>query len=131
MLNPPDSHADLLGLTMVADIATTGPLGEPHCTPVWFDWDGLLIRLSLTTARQKYRNICASPLVAMSLIDPSNPYRSMEVRSSVVDISDDPENEFLNALALRYLEIDEYTFDAPGTQRVVVTLEPNHFNTWE
>ena len=56
---------------------------------------------------------------------------SMEVRSSVVDISDDPENEFLNALALRYLEIDEYTFDAPGTQRVVVTLEPNHFNTWE
>tara|TARA_B100001964_G_scaffold182483_1_gene201920 strand:+ start:1148 stop:1543 length:396 start_codon:yes stop_codon:yes gene_type:complete len=131
MLNPPDSHVDLLGLTMVADIATIGPSGEPHCTPVWFDWDGLLIRLSLTTARQKYRNICVSPLVAMSFIDPDNPYRSMEVRSSVVDISDDPGNEFLDALALRYLEIDEYTFDTPETRRVVVTLEPNHFTTWD
>ena len=116
---------------MVADIATIGPSGEPYCTPVWFDWDGLLIRLSLTTARQKYRNICASPLVAMSLIDPDNPYRSMEVRNSAVDISCDPDNEFLDALALRYLEINEYTFDTPETRRVVVTLKPSHFTTWD
>jgi|TARA_B110000438_G_C15779884_1_gene635817 PPOX class probable F420-dependent enzyme len=116
---------------MVADIATIGPSGEPHCTPVWFDWDGVAIRLSLTTARQKYRNVCANPLVAMSLIDPDNPYRSMEVRSSVVDISDDSGNEFLNTLASRYMGIEEYTFDVPGTERVVVTLEPNHFTVWD
>ncbi len=48
-----------------------------------------------------------------------------------VGISDDPGNEFLDALALRYLEIDEYTFDTPETRRVVVTLEPNHFTTWD
>ena len=131
MVTAPVSHLDLLDCTMVADIATIGPSGEPHCTPVWFDWDGVTIRLSLTTARQKYRNVCATPLVAMSLIDPDNPYRSMEVRSSVIDISEDSGNEFLNALASRYMGIKEYTFDAPGTERVVVTLEPKHFTVWD
>lgn len=131
MVKPPDSHVDLLDQTMVADIATIGPSGEPQCTPVWFDWDGSLMRISLTTARQKYRNIQKTPLAAVSLIDPENPYRSMEVRATVVGVLDDVGNEFLNSLAKRYMGVSEYVFDEPGTRRVVVMLRPDHFTFWD
>lgn len=38
----PDSHVDLLSWESktVANVATIGPDGEPHNSPVWFEWDG-------------------------------------------------------------------------------------------
>ena len=131
MQKPPESHADLLGKAMVASLATRGPSGEPHCTPVWFQWDGTRIRVSLTTGRQKYKNIQAYPLVAMSFVDPIDPYRSMEVRGIAGEIVEDVDLCFVNSLAQRYLGIDEYPFDSEGTCRGVVVVEPKHFTIWD
>ena len=57
---------------------------------MWFDWDGELLRFTHTTKRQKYRNIAAHPKVAMSIVDPDNPYRYLEVRGDVEQIVPDP-----------------------------------------
>ena len=44
MVDIPQEFADLLHTTALAQVATIGPQGEPHNTPVWFDWDGTYIR---------------------------------------------------------------------------------------
>ena len=69
---------------------------------MWFDWDGELLRFTHTTKRQKYRNIAANPNVAMSISDPDNPYRYLEVRGVVEEIVPDPTGAFYLRLNDRY-----------------------------
>ena len=72
----PEGYRDLLESTALVHVATLGPNGEPQNNPVWFDWDGEHIKFSQTKTRQKYRNINREPRIALSLVDPENPYRS-------------------------------------------------------
>ena len=127
----PASHADLLTLPIAPTLATVGPNGEPQCTPVWFSWDGGLIHISLTTQRQKYRNLLTRPQVALAFVDPENMYRSMEVRGSATAVESDADRALVNSLAERYMGIDTYTFDSEGTERVAVSITPTHITTWE
>ncbi len=120
----PDSHRDLLDSKALAHVATIGPNGEPQSSPVWFDWDGELLAFSQTTGRQKYKNLQREPRVAVSIVDPANPYRYLEVRGAVVEIVDDDGNAFINSMAKKYLDQDEYPWHQPGDHRVVVTVRP-------
>ena len=70
-------------------LATTRPDGSVQVSPMWFDWDGELLRFAHTTKRQKYRNVQRNPRVAMSISDPDNPYRYLEVRGDVERIEPD------------------------------------------
>ncbi len=99
----PASHADLLDSTALAHAATIGPDGEPQNNPVWFGWDGEFIRFSQTKTRQKYKNVQRDARVALSIVDPTNPYRYLEVRGTVVGIEEDPDRAFINAMAQKYL----------------------------
>ncbi|ABG04022.1 pyridoxamine 5'-phosphate oxidase-related, FMN-binding protein [Rubrobacter xylanophilus DSM 9941] len=122
----PESHRDLLESRALAHVATIGPKGEPQCNPVWFDWDGRHIKFSQTTARQKYRNVRRDPRVALSIVDPENPYRYLEIRGIVEKIEDDPDHGFINAMAKKYLGVEEYPHHRPGDERVVVYVRPEH-----
>lgn len=122
----PDSYADLLQTTAVIHVATIGPDGEPQSTPVWFSWDGQHLLFSQTKTRQKYRNLRRDPRVAVSLTDPDNLYRYLEIRGEVVRIDEDPDLEFINALSKKYLGLDEYPNHQPGDERVVMVVEPRH-----
>jgi PPOX class probable F420-dependent enzyme len=120
----PASHADLLSSTALAHVATIGPDGLPQNNPVWFGWDGTHVLFSQTTARQKYRNVKANPAVALSIVDEANAYRYLELRGTVVDIVDDPDNAFINSMAKKYIDQDVYPWHQPGDQRVVVKVLP-------
>ncbi|MBX3072031.1 MAG: PPOX class F420-dependent oxidoreductase [Thermomicrobiales bacterium] len=122
----PEQYADLLDSTALAHVATIGPKGEPQVNPVWFGWDGSKIRFSQTTTRQKKKNIDREPRVALSIVDPTNPYRYLEVRGTVLEIEDDPNNDFINAMAKKYMGVDEYPWHNPGDHRVVIVIEPEH-----
>nr|WP_273842423.1 PPOX class F420-dependent oxidoreductase [Rubrobacter calidifluminis] len=99
----PHKFEDLLRSKALAHVATVGPKGEPQSNPVWFDWDGEYIKFSQTKTRQKYRNLRRDPRVALSIVDPENPYRYLEVRGVVERIEDDPNFDFINAMAKKYL----------------------------
>src|SRR5680860_285345 len=104
----PDTYKDLLELPALANVATIGPNGEPQVNPVWFGWDGNHLRFSLTTTRQKTRNLKRDQRIALSIVDPENPYRYLELRGNVVQVEPDPEKSFINSMAKKYLDTDIY-----------------------
>ncbi len=129
MTEIPATHSDLLDKKTFAHVATIGPDGEPQNNPVWFDWDGAVIRFSQTKGRQKYRNVQREPRLSLSILDPDNPYRYLEVRGKVVGIDDDPDNEFIDKMAQKYIDQPQYPWHQPGDERVVVRVQPVHTTT--
>jgi PPOX class probable F420-dependent enzyme len=120
----PESHADLLDALTVANIATVGPKGEPQVNPVWFEWDGQTINLSQNHSKQKYKNLVANPKIAVSILDPENPYRYLEVRGVVSEFVDDEDYVFINRLAQRYTKQESFGGLQPGERRVIVKVTP-------
>ncbi len=95
--------------------------------PVWFGWDGTHILFSQTKDRQKYRNLQREPRVALSIVDPTNPFRYLEIRGKVARIDEDADNKFINSMAKKYINQDVYPNHQPGDERVVVVIvEPEH-----
>jgi len=100
-------------------------------TALWFllDQDGT-IKLSLNTARQKVKNLQANPNCTFFVIDPSNPYRTLEIRAKA-ELTPDPEYQFADKVAKKYgSDIDLRKNDKPGETRVVVSLQPTKVNAW-
>ncbi len=120
----PDQALDLLESKALAHVATIGTSGEPQVNPVWFDWDGEYLRFSQTETRQKKRNLERDPRVALSIVDSENPYRYLEIRGRLTAIEPDPDNAFIDAMANKYLGVDEYPWHNPGDVRVVMVIEP-------
>jgi hypothetical protein len=123
----PPTHRDILEpeTKAIATVATIGPRGEPHCTPVWFEWDGSRLRFSQITTRQKYRNLQRDPRIAVSVMDPQNPYRSVEIRGTAT-FSEDTDRSFVDSLANRYTQAARYEFDGPDDERMIVAVDPDH-----
>lgn len=122
----PEKYADLLESKALADVATIGPNGEPQVNPVWFGWDGEHLTFSQTTTRQKYKNVNRDPRIALSIVDPQNPYRYLEIRGTVVRVDPDPDKAFIDAMAQKYLGQEKYPWNQPGDERVVVVVKPTH-----
>ena len=127
----PESHLDILQSTTLAHVATIGPKGEPQVTPVWFVWDGTHILFSMNKVRQKYRNLVREPRIALSLVDPNNLYRSIEIRGKV-RVDEDVNYRFVNSVVTKKYTNQEYTDQnpnpnlKPGEERVVIVVEPEH-----
>lgn len=120
----PDSHKDLLESTALAHVATIGPNGGPQVNPVWFGWDGDLISFSQTKSRQKLRNLQKDNRISLSIVDPVNPYRYLEVRGKAIEVIEDPDKAFIDSMAQKYLGQEKYPWSQPGEQRVIVVVEP-------
>ncbi len=78
MVAIPPGYESLSERPLYGHLATVRPDGTPQVNPMWFAWDGEVLRFTHTTRRQKYRNIEGQPAVAMSISDPENPYRSCD-----------------------------------------------------
>ena len=102
MVDIPEGYETLLERPLYGHLATVRPDGSPQANAMWFAWDGELLRFTHTNKRQKYRNITANPHVAMSISDPDNPYRYLEVRGVVEEIVPDPTAAFYMHLNDRY-----------------------------
>jgi PPOX class probable F420-dependent enzyme len=121
----PEQFQDILRSTAVAYMATIGPKGEPQVSPVLFSWDGTHFLFSMNKIRQKYRNLVREPSIALAITDPTNPYRSLEVRGKVARIDEDLDGHFANSLSRKYLNRDRNADEIqPGEQRVVIVVEP-------
>jgi PPOX class probable F420-dependent enzyme len=122
----PEKYMDILKSKSGAHIATIGPKGEPQSSPVWFDWDGEHVLFSLTKDRQKYRNLQRDPRIALSITDPKRLERYLEIRGTVERIDEDPNLDFINSMANKYLGLEKYPWHQPGEERIIVVVQPTH-----
>ena len=118
----PASHRDLVDATNVAVLTTVDTEGLPQSTAIWYKLEGDVIRASLHKTRQKYRNLVAHPLATLFLLDPTNPYRTLEIRADAT-IEDDPDASYFENVVRHYGQ-DPATFPAPSDNRVILTLTP-------
>lgn len=125
----PATHRDLLTKTTFAHLATIMRDGSPQVTPVWFDTEGPYIRVNSAVGRLKDKNMRRQPNVALSILDPDNPYRYLEIRGRVVDISEEGGAAHIDALAKKYMGLDTYPMHQPGVARVIYKIEPLRFST--
>ncbi len=117
----PDSHQDLLDAP-IASLTTIGGDGFPQSTLIWFLHDGGELRLSLNTSRLKTRNLLRRPQVSLLIVDPADPMRYLEVRG-MARAQPDPDRAFAQRVGAKY-GADLTAYDAPGDERLVVTIEP-------
>ena len=125
----PESHKDHFQKPAFGSFTTLMPDGSPQTTPVWVDLvDGKLV-VNTALGRQKDKNVRRDPRVAVTLIDPQNPYRYLEVRGKVDEITTDGASTHIDKMAKKYLGKDKYPFAQPGEQRVLYKIRPEHVHT--
>jgi PPOX class probable F420-dependent enzyme len=118
-------YADLLQEKKAfANLATAMPDGTPQVTPVWFDYHDGLVRVNTAKGRVKARNMAPGSPVALSIMDPDNPYRYVQVRGRVRRAHEDGADAHIDSLAKKYLDQDRYPFGRPGEVRVIYEIEP-------
>ncbi len=122
----PADYEDLFEKKTFAHVATLMPEGTPQVTPVWIDYDGEHVLFNTTRGRQKEQNITDDPRIGVSIIDPDNPYRYLSIRGEVDEVTEDGAVEHIDALAQRYMDVDEYPYhgEDPG-DRVIVKIRPD------
>jgi PPOX class probable F420-dependent enzyme len=125
----PSSHTDLFQKKSFASLATLMPDGKPQVTPVWVEYDGHHVIINTAEGRQKDKNLQRDKRVALSLMDPDNPYRYLEVRGKVVERTHKGADANIDALAKKYLGKDKYPFRQPNEVRVIYKIEPQHATT--
>ncbi|MGB0387499.1 MAG: PPOX class F420-dependent oxidoreductase [Ardenticatenaceae bacterium] len=121
----PESGMDLIERPLVMALATTLADGTPQVTPVWFSYEDGHILFNSARGRLKDRAIRANPYVAMTIVDPNNPYHYVAIRGPVVEITEEGAREHINALAKRYTGRDTFS-GSPDEVRVIYRLKPQH-----
>jgi PPOX class probable F420-dependent enzyme len=120
----PEKYIDLLQKPAFGNLGTLMKDGSPQVTPVWVDYDGKFLRINSAKGRVKDKNIRRDPRVSISLQDPANPYRYLEIRGKVVEITETGADDHINKLSQKYLRKPVYPFRQPGEVRVTYKIEP-------
>ncbi len=126
----PEAFNDLLTKKKAfANLATVNADGTPQVTPVWFDWDGSRLRINTAKGRVKDKNLRRTPTVALTIIDPDNPYRYVQVKGRVANVTESGADAHIDALSKKYTGQDRYAKRTPGEVRVIFTITPDRVQT--
>jgi PPOX class probable F420-dependent enzyme len=120
----PEKYADLFQKKAFANLATVMPDGTPQVTPVWVDFDGTHVIVNSARGRRKHKNMSQNSSVALSIMDPDNPYRYLEVRGRVAEITEAGADQHIDTMAKKYMGVDKYPYRQPGEVRVMYKIEP-------
>jgi len=130
MPSVPDGFKDLLTAKKAfANLATINADGTPQVTPVWFDWDGRHLRINSAKGRVKDKNLRRTPSVALSIQDPDNPYRYVQIKGRVTSVTETGADAHIDALAKKYLGQDRYPYRKADEVRVTYVIAPDRVQT--
>jgi PPOX class probable F420-dependent enzyme len=121
----PDNYLDLFRKPAFAHLTTLMPDGSPQVSPVWCEYDGTYVVINSAKGRQKDRNMRRDARVALAISDPDNPYRYLQVRGKVVDITEQGADAHIDKLSHKYMGKD-YPYRDPSSTRVIYKIEADH-----
>jgi len=129
MPDVPPAFQDLFEQATFAHVVTMFPNGMPHASPVWVDYDAADNRVLVNTERhrQKARNVERNPAVAVSMVDPEDPYRYLSVSGEVAEVTTEGAREHIEKLAQRYVG-GEYPSEIVS-ERVLLRIRPERVFT--
>jgi PPOX class probable F420-dependent enzyme len=104
----PDTFRDLIDGPPVAVLTTIMPDGGPQTTVVWCNYDGSHVLVNTMRGFQKERNMRRDPRVTLLCYDPRQPLRSLEVRGTVVEMTEVGALEHLDGLSEQYTGCSPY-----------------------
>lgn len=119
-----DDACSFLDGKVFAHVATLMPDGSPQVSPIWIEHDGTHVIFNTAEGRFKTENLEQDGRLAISIVDPENPYRHMLIRGTVTELDRDDADRHIDALAMKYLGEDTYPFRQEGEVRVKVLVEP-------
>jgi PPOX class probable F420-dependent enzyme len=120
----PSQFLDLFQKKAFASLATVMPDGTPQVTPVWVDYDGGRVIVNSARGRRKDKNMKVGASVALVIMDPDNPYRHLQVRGRVSEVTEQGADAHIDRMAKKYLGQDKYPFRQPGEVRVIYRITP-------
>jgi PPOX class probable F420-dependent enzyme len=120
----PENYKDLFEKKAFANLATVNADGSPQVTPVWVDFDGDYVLVNSARGRRKDKNMERNRAVALSIQDPDNPYRYLEVRGSVAEITEQDADKHIDKMAKKYIGQDKYPWSKPDEVRVIYKIKP-------
>ncbi len=121
----PEKYLDLVGSKKaLAHLATIMPDGSPQVTPVWFDMAGDVVRVNSAKGRVKSRNMTEGAKVALSIVDPDNGYRYIQIRGQVTRVTEEGGDAHIDALAHKYLGVDKYPYRSADEVRMIFEITP-------
>ena len=126
MTEIPDVYLDLLGeKKALGHLATVMPDGSPQNTPVWFDYVDGKIRVNSALGRTKVRNMKLGAKVALSICDPDNSDRYVQLRGTVTRVrQDEVAAAHIDQLAFKYMGVDKNPYANPADVRVMFEITP-------
>jgi PPOX class probable F420-dependent enzyme len=116
----------LIARPVLASLTTLDPDGSPQVTPLWIDQDGDDLLFNTAEGRVKARNLHREPRVAVSVIDPDDPYNVVALRGTVTDITTEGADAHIDALAQKYLGVATYPMRRQGEVRITVRVRTDH-----
>ncbi len=120
----PEAFYDLLDGPVVVMLATLMPDGQPQVTPVWCDRHDNMVWVNTAVGRQKDRNMKERPQVTIGILDPTNPYRYIEIRGRVVETITGPAaHVHIENLSQLYFG-RAFPYGSADEQRCIFKIEP-------
>ena len=98
----PDPVLELLRNRGITYLATLMPDGSPQLTQTWVDTDGEFVIINTVDGHQKVRNIRRDPRVAVTVADPADPSRFVQLRGQVVRETTEGAVEHIDLISERY-----------------------------
>jgi PPOX class probable F420-dependent enzyme len=124
----PENFKDLFTKKAFAHVATLMTDGTPHVSPVWVEFDGKNILLNSAKGRVKDKNMRRNKNIALSIQDPENPYRYIQVRGEVIEVTENGADGHIDHLSKKYTG-DIYKKRQPGEVRVTYKIRPDRVFT--
>jgi PPOX class probable F420-dependent enzyme len=126
----PESHRDLLNEAVHGVLTTIMPDGQPQSSIVWADYDGTYVLINTTLERQKGRNMRRNAKVTLLVIGPKDNSRWIEIRGSVVEMTQEGAEAHADKLTRLYTGKRHFYGDIYAVEqkhkesRVIVKIEP-------
>jgi PPOX class probable F420-dependent enzyme len=125
-----DQAESLLKAKNFCHVATLRADGSVHGVPVWVDvQDGQPV-LNTAEGRAWPRNLERDPRVTLTVQNLENPYQYLEIRGRVAERTHEGADEHIDAMAKKYMGVDEYPLRQPGEQRVIIRVQHEHVHVF-